>query len=145
MAIVPFKLWEDMKRWKEEQIQKPTLPPDPEVSATANLQKDLSSVMANNEISESEKSQLFGETLHKFKTAHKKALKEPSFSQPILTPKKIDQHIINSVPSTMKRKAQLLLSILQENKNIAWDDDGTVKMYGKPIPGSNIIDLVNDV
>ena len=35
MAIVPFKLWEDMKRWKEEQIQKPRLPPDPNVSATA--------------------------------------------------------------------------------------------------------------
>ena len=33
MAIVPFKLWEDMKRWKEEQIQKPRLPPDPNVSA----------------------------------------------------------------------------------------------------------------
>ena len=29
MAIVPFKLWEGMKRWKKEQIQKPRLPPDP--------------------------------------------------------------------------------------------------------------------
>ena len=38
MAIVPFKLWEDMKLWKEEQIQKPRLPPDPNVSATASLQ-----------------------------------------------------------------------------------------------------------
>ena len=46
MAIVPFKLWEDMKRWKEEQIQKPRLPPNPNVSATASLQRDLSSVMA---------------------------------------------------------------------------------------------------
>ena len=47
MAVVPFKLWEDMKRWKEEQIQKPRLPPNPNVSATASLQRDLSSVMAN--------------------------------------------------------------------------------------------------
>ena len=39
MAIVPFKLWEDMKRWKEEQIQKPRLPPDPNVSARASLQR----------------------------------------------------------------------------------------------------------
>ena len=46
MAIVPFKLWEDMKRWKEEQIQKPRLPPDPNVSATASLQRDLSSVFS---------------------------------------------------------------------------------------------------
>ena len=52
MAIVPFKLWEDMKRWKEEQIQKPRLPPDPNVSATASFQRDLSSVMANEDLSE---------------------------------------------------------------------------------------------
>ena len=66
MAIVPFKLWEVMKRWKEEQIQKPRLPPNPNVSATASLQRDLSSVMADEDISEAEKAQLFGETLHKF-------------------------------------------------------------------------------
>ena len=28
---------------------------------------------------------------------------------------------------------------------MSWDEDGTVKLYGKPIQGSNIIDLVNDV
>ena len=36
MAVVPFKLWEDMKRWKEEQIQKPRLPSDPNVSAPSH-------------------------------------------------------------------------------------------------------------
>ena len=58
MAIVPFKLWEDMKRWKEKQIQKPRLPPDPNVSVTASLQRDLSSVMANEDLSEAEKTRL---------------------------------------------------------------------------------------
>ena len=83
MAVVPFKLWEDMKRWKEEQIQKPRLPPDPNVSATASLQRDLSSVMAYEDLSEAEKSQLFGQTLHKFKTAHRKALAETKHSLPV--------------------------------------------------------------
>ena len=55
MAIVPFKLWEDMKRWKSEQIQRPRLPPNPNVSATASLQRDLSSVMVDDEMSEAEK------------------------------------------------------------------------------------------
>lgn len=146
MAVVPFKLWEDMKRWKDEQIQKPRLPPDPNVSATAHLQRDLSSVMANEDLSEAEKSQLYGQTLHKFKTAHKKALKEPtSILSSMTNQSKINQHILDSVPSTMKRKAQLLLSILKDNQNMSWNDDGTVKVYGKSIEGSNIIDLVNDV
>ena len=74
MAIVPFKLWEDMKRWKEEQIQTPRLPPDPNVSATASLQRDLSSVLANEDLSDGEKFQLYGQTLHQFQTAHRKAL-----------------------------------------------------------------------
>ena len=146
MAVVPFKLWEDMKRWKEEQIQKPRLPPDPNVSATASLQRDLSSVMANEDLSEAEKSQLYGQTLHKFKTAHQKALKETSlFSPSDPSSSKMNQLVIDSVPSTMKRKAQLLVSLLKNNPNVSWEDDGTVKLYGKSIPGSNIIDLVNDV
>ena len=28
---------------------------------------------------------------------------------------------------------------------MTWDDDGALKLYGKAIQGSNIIDLVNDV
>ena len=153
MAIVPFKLWEDMKRWKEKQIQKPRLPPDPNVSATDSLQRDLSSVMANEDLSEAEKSQLYGQTLYKFKKAHEKALKEqsskflPSLAKTATSSShsKINQLVVDSVPKMFKRKAQLLLSILQDNPNMSWDEDGTVKLYGKPIQGSNIIDLENDV
>ena len=146
IAIVPFKLWEDMKRWKEDHIQKPRLPPDPYVSATASLQRDLSSVMANEDLPVAEKSQLYGQTLHKFKTAHQKALKETYLvSQSDISSSKMNQLVIDRVPTTMKRKAQLLVSLLINNPNVSWKDDGTVKLYGKSFPGSNIIDLVNDV
>ena len=74
MAIVPYKQWEEMNRWKQE--QRPRLPPDPNVVHTVSLQKDLSSVLADDDISEAEKSQKYGETLHKFKLAHKKALQK---------------------------------------------------------------------
>ena len=37
------------------------------------------------------------------------------------------------------------MSMLQDHPYLSWDEDGTVKMYGQSIPGSNIIDLVNDV
>lgn len=145
MAIVPFKLWEDMKRWKEEQVQKPRLPPDPQITNTANLQRDLSSVMTNDDISEAEKSQLFGQTLHKFQTAHHKALNETHVSLPPESEMKINQRVLDSVPTTMRKKARLLLSMLQDNPNMSWNEDGTVKLHGKPVSGSNIIDLVNDV
>ena len=145
MAIVPFKLWEEMKRWKEEQIQKPRLPPDPNVSATANLQRDLSSVLASENLSEGEKSQLYGQTLHQFQTAHRKALEITKLQLPESISSKINQRIMDSVPTTMKKKARLFMSMLQDHHNLSWDEDGTVKIYGQPIPGSNIIDLVNGV
>ena len=90
-------------------------------------------------MSEAEKSQLYGQTLHKFKTAHQKALKETSlFPQSDPSSSKMNQLVIDSVPSTLKRKAQLLVSLLNNNPNVSWKDDGTVKLYGKSIPGSNI-------
>ena len=59
-----------MKRWKEAQLQKPRLLPDPAVSATASLQRDMSSVMAIDDISMAKNTSCFGLMLHKFKTAH---------------------------------------------------------------------------
>ena len=61
------------------------------------------------------------------------------------THSKINLLVVDSVPEMFKRRAQLLLSILQDNPNMSWDEDGTVKLYGKHIQGSNIIDLVTDV
>ena len=52
---------------KKEEFLKPRLSSDPNVSTTASLQRDLSSVMADDEMPEAEKAQLFGQTLHKFK------------------------------------------------------------------------------
>ena len=98
-----------MKRWKEEQIQKPRLPPDPNASATASLQRDLSSGTANEDLSKAEKSQLYGQT---FKASHQKALKETSLFSPFdPSSSKMNQLVIDNVPSTMKRKAQLLVSL----------------------------------
>ena len=44
--------------------------------------------------------------------------------------------VIDSVPSTKKRKGQLLVSLLNDNPNVSWEDDGTGKFYGKSIPES---------
>ena len=88
---------------------------------------------------------MYGQTLHQFQTVHRKALENNKLQLPESISSKINQRIMDSVPTTMKKKARLLMSMLQDHTNLSWDEDGTVKMYGQPIPGSNIIDLVNDV
>ena len=112
MAIVPYKQWEEMKRWREE--HRPRLPPNPNVVHTVNFQKDLSSVLADEDMSEAEKTQKYGETLRKFKIAHQKALRDAR------------------MPSSVWLR-----------KNLTWDEDGSVKVHGKPLAGY-FIDLVND-
>ena len=149
MVIVPYQVMEDVYRWKTEQTQRPRLPPNPKITTTANLQNQMSSVLSNDYLSETEKSQKFGETLQKFQFAHKKAMGE---TRPkIIDPKEsmnIDtedqNHILESVPITMRRKAKLLLNVLKNHPHLSWDKQGIVSVDGKPISGSNIIDLVND-
>ena len=57
MAIVPVRLLEEMNRWKNE--QRPRLPPSPQVAQTSSLQKEMNSVLENEQISESEKAQRY--------------------------------------------------------------------------------------
>ena len=45
----------------------------------------------------------------------------------------------------MKTRARQLVKKLKENKDlITWDDKAQLVYQGKPVPGSNVIDLVND-
>ncbi|XP_045156892.1 uncharacterized protein LOC123523241 [Mercenaria mercenaria] len=52
MAIVPFKMLEEMNRWKAEQHQRPILPPNPNITQTSELQKDMGSVLHREDLSE---------------------------------------------------------------------------------------------
>ena len=44
----------------------------------------------------------------------------------------------------MHQKTEQLWSWLEKYSNLTWDEDGGVKVYGEPLPDSNIIDLAND-
>ena len=56
----------------------------------------------------------------------------------------LHDQILQSVPKTMQRKAELLLGMIKNNNNLTWDEQGVVSYKGKRINGSNIIDLIND-
>ena len=91
------------------------------------------------------KSQKYGETLHKFKLTHNKALQKIQPAPTVLPKgKNIQDRILESVPLSYWCKAEQLLSWLENNSKITWDEEGRVKVYGKPIANSNIVDLIND-
>ena len=56
-----------------------------------------------------------------------------------------DDEILESVPKTMKAKAQLLLKKMKSSPDISWNEKAELKYKGETVQGSNVVDLVNDV
>ena len=53
--------------------------------------------------------------------------------------------ILESVPTMMKSRAFQLVKKLKANKDvIGWNDHGQIVFEGRTIPGTNVIDLIND-
>lgn len=55
-------------------------------------------------------------------------------------------NILELIPKTYKKRGQMLMDYLLKNQDkIRWDDNGTVFVYDRDIPFSNISQLVNNV
>lgn len=53
--------------------------------------------------------------------------------------------ILSLIPKSYLKKGELLLNLISLSKNtIDWDNEGTVIINNEKIPGSNIVDLIND-
>ena len=152
MVFVPYKVLETMKWWKDKQYQKPILPPNQQAVDAFHLLKDMGQILQKTDLSEAEKVQKYGETLFKLQHSLEKTKKPPSMLASTNSPQPTDQassvvlhdQILQSVPKTMQRKAELLLGMIKNNNNLTWDEQGVVSYKGKRIHGSNIIDLIND-
>ncbi len=56
----------------------------------------------------------------------------------------IEQEVLDSVPTRMKKKAQLLMNRIKASPELAWTDVGEMVYKGQILPHTNISDLVND-
>ena len=53
--------------------------------------------------------------------------------------------IMDSVPATMKSRARQLIKKLKSNKDlVGWNEQGQMVFKGRPVPSTDIVDLVND-
>lgn len=66
---------------------------------------------------------------------------EENDTNPLYTP----TQILSLMPKTYNTEGQLLLYLVWANKSkIHWDNEGIVIIDNEKIPGSNIVDLIND-
>ena len=57
----------------------------------------------------------------------------------------VEQDVIQSVPKSMKNKAERLLQRLKDHPDVKWNSLGEFEYQGQSIKNSNLTDLVNDV
>ena len=57
----------------------------------------------------------------------------------------VERDVLNSVPKSLRNKAERLLSRLKSNPEVKWNELGELEYNGKTIKRSNLTDLVNDV
>lgn len=57
----------------------------------------------------------------------------------------LEKEILDSVPKSLKGKAELLLKKMKSSPEMTWNEKGELTFKGETVKGSNVVDLVNDV
>ena len=126
-----------------------------------HLDSEMDSLLKRQDITQDEKARLYSQILQRYLNYHDKRMSQPvrvsvvsskpttekpeTQPEPVDLPDNIETDILESVRPTMKTRARQLVKKLKENKVLfTWDDKAQLVYEGKPIPGSNVVDLVND-
>ena len=134
-----------------DQRKKPLVPP-----LTAQVQEidsDMQDIMQRQDIPIDAQAKMYDQNLQRYLTFYDKRMNKPlrvNVIKPAVPeeeekPDEIETDILDSVPATMKSRTRQLIKKLKANKDIiGWNEQGQMVFKGTTIPGTNIVDLVND-
>ena len=144
-----------------EQRKKPLVPPL--TAQVSEIDSDMHTLLERQDIPVDKQAKLYDQSLQRYLNFYDKRMNKPVkviVAQPPTTEGKkeeeeekkkeekkddMESDIIDSVPATMKSRGRQLVRKLKSNQHIVgWNDQGHMMFKGRVIPGTNIIDLVND-
>lgn len=71
---------------------------------------------------------------------------EAEETEPGTLPSSVEKQVMESVPRTMRKKAERLLNTMKRNPDLLrWNERGEIVHQGQVVKNSNLVDLVNDV
>ena len=117
-------------------------------SHQTRLDSEMNQILSRTDLFIDEKWKMYQQALHRYleyTPQSQKPIALPLLGSEETSPLPMIHHIISSVPKSLKRKTEVLLNLMQTSNRISWDQTGAVSIDNKVVPGSNIIDLVNDV
>ena len=128
----------------------------PTTNILLDLDEQMRQILNNREMSVGQKVDMYNQTLQKHSTfLEQRRNPNPATLPQLPTPPTTDstpttadpvfEDVIKSLPKTYQRKGRLLMERLQRHPNMTWNDQGELVIKGNTLPGTNVIDLVNDV
>jgi hypothetical protein len=111
------------------------------VKVMDTLDKKMQTILDREDLSAEERLKLYDQSFTRYLNVYDDYRARPEPVKQDL----FDDEILESVPKTMKAKAQLLLKKMKSSPDISWNEKGELKYKGETVQGSNVVDLVNDV
>ena len=114
----------------------------------------MQTILEREDLSADERLKLYHQSFTRYLNVHDDYRPRPVVSRVSTSPSTaietetkdaIEEEILESVPKTMKTKAELMVRKMKADPNIAWSEKGELKYKGETVRWSNVVDLVNDV
>ena len=166
MILVPENTLERLQQ--RQQILTP-----PVTQALKNLDSQMGDILSNKQLDDEAKATLYNQVLqryltyydqrkgqplhvklttpkpvetHKPEDSNEKTSKESTAEAEIIPTSAVEQEVIKSVAKLYKTGARQLLDKIKENSDVLnWNEKGELLYENKPISGSHMVDLVNDI
>lgn len=146
-----------------ETLRSPPPPTDTVGKVMQGLDVEMTSILDQKDLNDGDKVKLYNQVLQRYNhlsdrrdkqptrvvvvnddaTTETATPEKPAVAPATAAPSAVEADIVDSVPKTMKVKAKKLMDRLKTQ--LSWTDRGELLHDGTPVPGSNMVDLVNDV
>ncbi len=138
MVLVPIDMLEQMKKVNLTPLL------NPNKDQVVKEMNEMSSILSSN-LPESLKASRFNESVKNYSTFANKL--SPTVQEKPQPPTAQPNDMFNSLPSTYRTPANVLMKELQKHPNVIQWDPATheVTVEGRILRGSNIVDLIGDV
>ena len=164
MVLVPENTLERLQQ--RQQILTP-----PVTQTLKNLDSEMGDILSSTQLDDEQKAKLYNQVLQRYLTYYDQRKGQPlhvklTNPKPVETPKPdeesketskestevettpsaVEEEVIKSVPKLYKAAARQLLDKIKDNRNVLhWNEKGELMYENKPISGSHVVDLVNDM
>ena len=134
---------------KKFMLVPPQTLPSPLTRKLSQLDEEMKTILDSQSLSEFEKARAYSEVLDKYLDV-KRRLQQPT-TIPIVDQK--PSHVqqdekqsidLNVIPQQYRARAKNLLSHIEKQTDLDWNNKGELIVQGKPLIGSHIADLLDD-